>query len=120
MRPHIITVPFLAVSTAFAAAQDKTKTEREYDVRRCTPKLISRDSNHSALQLHKGEKYRHSPLVAFEILESGETANAILKRSSGIAEVDKYALKSVQESKFNKRPGCGVIETQLDVTIHFR
>jgi len=116
MRSHVIVVLFLAVSTAFAAAQDKTS---EYDVQRCTPKLISRDRN-SEFQLRKGEKYRHSPVVAFQILESGETANAIVKRSSGVAEVDKYALKSVQESKFNKRPGCGVIETQLDITIHFR
>jgi TonB family protein len=119
MRSHVIVVLFLTVSPAFAAAQDKTKTEGEDDVQRCTPKLISRDRN-SEFQLRKGEKYKHSPVVAFQILESGETANAIMKRSSGVAEVDKYALKSVQESKFNKRPGCGVIETQLDITIHFR
>src|SRR5690242_19722823 len=116
MRSHVIALLFLAVSPAFAVAQDKTRTEGEYDVQRCTPKLISRERN-SHFQLRKGEKYRHSPVVAFQILESGETANAILKRSSGVAQVDKYALKSVRESKFNKRPGCGVIETQLDITI---
>lgn len=119
MRSQVIVVLFVAVSTAFTAAQGKTKTEGEYDVQRCTPKLIGRDRN-SELQLRKGGKYRHSPVVAFQILESGETADAILKRSSGVAEMDKYALKSVQESKFNKRPGCGVIETQLDLTIDFR
>ncbi len=120
MRSHVIAILFLAVSPAFAAAQDKTTTEGEYDVQRCTPKLISRDRKHSGFQLRKGDNYRHSPVVAFQILESGETANAVLKRSSGVAEVDKYALKSVQESKFNKRPGCGIIETQLDITIDFR
>ena len=68
----------------------------------------------------KGEKYKNSPVVAYEILESGEIAHAILKRSSGVAEVDSYPLKWVQGLKFNKRPGCGVIESTADVTIDFR
>jgi TonB family protein len=120
MRFIVITVLLLAVLAPFSYAQDKTKTEGKYDVRRCAPKLISRDRNHSEFHFRKGETYMHSPVVAFQILESGETANAILKRSSGAAEVDKYALKSVQGAKFNKRSGCGVIESQLDITIDFR
>jgi len=56
----------------------------------------------------------------FEILESGEIVHATLKRSSGVAEVDNYALKSAQALKFNKRPGCGVIESNIDITIDFR
>ena len=120
MRSTIITVLLIAAFAPFSEAQDKIKIEGEYDVRRCAPHLISRDRNHSEFHFRKGEKCRHSPVVAFQILESGETANAILKRSSGVAEVDKYALKSVQEANFNKRPGCGVIESQLDITIDFR
>jgi len=120
MRFIVIAVLLLAVSANLSAAQDKTRTEGEYDVRRCAPKLIKRDRNHSEFHFREGEEYRHSPVVAFQILESGETANAVLKRSSGVAEVDKYALKSVQEAKFTKRSGCGVIESQLDITIDFR
>ena len=120
MRSLLIPVLLMAVSTVLGAAQNKIRTEGEYDVQRCAPKLISRDHNHSEFHFRKGEKYRHSPVVAFQILESGETAHAILKRSSGVAEVDKYALKSVQEAKFNKRPECGVIESQIDITIDFR
>jgi TonB family protein len=123
MRPFVITVLLLAVSTAFAAAQDKTIPEGEYDVQRCTPKVISRargSGKSPAFHFRKGEGYKHSPVVAYEVLESGEIAHTILKRSSGVAEVDRYALKWVQELKFNKRPGCGVVESTVDVTVDFR
>ena len=69
----------------------------------------------------KGEKvYGLSPIIAFDILESGEVANASVKRSSGISDVDSYALTSVREMRFAKRLGCGVTESQADVTIDWR
>jgi TonB family protein len=121
MRSFVITVLLLALSTAFGAAQDKTKPEGEYDVQRCAPRVISRRGGKSPeFHFRKGEEYKHSPVVAYEILESGEIAHAILKRSSGVTEVDRYALKWVQELKFNKRPGCGAVESTVDVTINFR
>jgi TonB family protein len=121
MRNFVITVLLLAVCKAFGAAQEKTKPEGEYDMKRCAPKVISRRGDKTpAFHFRKGEKYRHSPAVAYEILESGEIAHAILKRSSGVAEVDKYALNWVQKLKFNRRSGCGVVESTVDVTIDFR
>jgi hypothetical protein len=121
MRPIVITVLLLAASTAFGATQDKTMPEGENLAQRCAPKVISRkDAKSPEFHFREGETYRHSPVVAYEILESGETAHATLKRSSGVAEVDSYAVKSVQELKFNKRPGCGVVESTLDLTIDFR
>jgi hypothetical protein len=36
-----------------------------------------------------------------------------------VADLDKYALKWVQELKYNKRAGCGVVESQGGVTIDF-
>jgi TonB family protein len=120
MRYLGITVLLLLVSPC-RAQQDQAKPKGDYNPQRCAPKLISKSSARSLdLPFRKGKKYRHSPVVAFQILESGETANAILKRSSGVPEVDKYALKSVHESKFNPRPGCGVIESSMDITIDFR
>jgi hypothetical protein len=121
MTHLVVPVLFLAVFTAFGAAQDKAKPKGEYDIQRCAPKLISKASEKSPeFHFHKGEKYKHSPVVAYEVLESGEIAYPLVKRSSGVAEVDKYALKCVQELKFNKRPGCGVVESTVDVTIDFR
>ena len=120
MRPFAIAL-LLAVSAAFGTMQDRTKPEGEYDVHRCAPKAISRRGGKSpAFHFGKGEKFRRSPVVAFEILESGEIAHAIMKRSSGVAGVDSYAMKWVQELKFNKRPRCGVVESTVAVTIDFR
>ena len=71
--------------------------------------------------VRKGEKSTgYTSIVAFEILESGDVADAVVKRSSGIANGDKYALTWVRETKYSKRPGCGVIETQADITIEWR
>jgi hypothetical protein len=121
MTHHGIPVLLLAVFTAFGAAQDKAKPKGEYDIQRCTPKLISKASRKSPdFHFRKGEQYKHSPVVAYEVLESGEIAHPLVKRGSGVAEVDKYALKWMQELKFNKRPGCGVIASTVDVTIDFR
>ena len=109
---HLLIPAFLtAVFTAFGAAQDKAKPKGDYDIQRCAPKLISKASGKSPeFHFRKGEEYKHSPVVAYEVLESGEIAHPLLKRSSGVAEVDKYALKWAQELKFNMPPGCGVVD----------
>ncbi len=118
MTQIVMTILLVVVSNAFGAAQNKAKPNGEYGVQRCTPKLISEAGSKSPdFHFRKGEVYRHSPLVAFEILESGQTAHAILKRNSGVADVDKYALQWVQHSRYNERYGCGTVEITADVTI---
>jgi len=123
MRPFVITVLLLAVSMAFGAAQDKPKPDGKYDVQRCTPKVLShsRQRKTSRRFVRKGEKPTgYSPIVVFEILESGDVANAFVKRSSGFANVDNYALAWVRGTKYSERPGCGAIETQAAVTIDWQ
>lgn len=121
MQLFIFTVLLLAVSTGFVTAQNKPRTDGDYDAPRCAPKVISGKNRKSPeFHFHRGERHRHSPVVGYEILESGEIAHAVLKRSSGVAEVDNYALTWVKGLKFNKRPGCGVVETTADITIDFR
>ena len=120
MRCIVITV-LVAVGSVFSAAQHKAKPKGDYDTLRCTPKLIKEASGNSPeFHFREGQEYKHSPVIAYEILESGEIAHPILSRPSGVAEVDQYALKWVPELKFNKRPGCGVVESMVDVTIDFR
>jgi TonB family protein len=117
----VISDLLLAVFTALGAAQDKAKPKGGYEIQRCAPRLISKRSGNSPeFYFRKGEKHKHSPVVVYEILESGEIAHPLLKRSSGVREVDKYALKWVQELQFNKRPGRDVVDSTLEVTIHFR
>ena len=121
MRPFVIVVLLLAAFTEFGAAQDKAKSGAEYDVKSCAPKVISsKERKSSGFKFGNGESYKNSPVVAYEVLESGEVAHYTLKRRSGVADVDKYALWWVQQLKFNKRPGCGVVESTVDITFDFR
>jgi hypothetical protein len=123
MRFLSIAAILLASISGLGAAQDKPRPDGMYDVRRCTPKVLShaRERNTFRTFVRKGEKSTgYSPIIAFEILESGDVANEFLKRSSGYANVDNYALSWVRETKYSRRPGCGITETQADVTIDWR
>ena len=70
------------------------------------------------IHFRKGEKPTGlMPVVGFQVLESGEVTNAILKQSSGIRDRDNFALRSVEGTKYNNRPGCGTLEYEVGVTI---
>ena len=123
MRFRSIAAVLLASASGLGAAQDKPKPAGKGHVQRCTPTVLSHARQRKTFQqfVRKGEKSTgYSPVVAFEILESGGVANAFVKRSSGFANVDNYALTWVRETKYDKRPSCGVIETQIDVTVDWR
>lgn len=123
MRRHVISAVFLLLllNLPVGGAQQPRKDEPKYDVKRCKPKVVSQKpvSEPKTIQVRKGEKAaRYPPVIAFEILESGEVVNARVKRSSGIADRDAYALNSIRGWKFNSRPGCGTVETEA-VGVHF-
>jgi TonB family protein len=118
MRPLNITAALVVALLTTVIAQDKAKPD-EYDVQRCTPKLVNRTKVRPP-NLRKGEKVRNSPVITFRILESGAFTNVALKRSSGIADVDKYALASVRRFHYNDRPGCGEAESEAIVEINYR
>lgn len=117
MRAFAIMI--LVCSSVLGTSQNTAKPAGDYEIQRCKPKPTQRLRHRKSPQIHfqKGEKYTHSPVVSCEILESGEVANVFLKRSSGVADADKYALDWVRELKYNARPECGVIETDVVVTI---
>jgi TonB family protein len=99
-------------------AQDKLPPK--YNAKRCAPKIVARPRPPKNAEVHPQEDERstgYSPVVAFQILESGKVAALQLKRSSGYALVDKYALDSIKRWRFNSRPGCGTVETEVAVTI---
>jgi len=101
-------------------AQETAKTQ---DVaRKCTPKAFHQVSAHNEppIRIRKGEKPNgFNPTVVFQILESGEVAHVQIKRSSGISDIDQYALKSIRLTRYNRRPGCGAIDSQATVTVDF-
>ncbi|HET9837096.1 MAG TPA: energy transducer TonB [Candidatus Angelobacter sp.] len=63
---------------------------------------------------------RQTPVVEFEILESGATANGRLKRSSGVKDLDDWAMNWTREAKYKPRPGCGVLKTTMSLTVDFK
>ena len=110
----------LATMMPTVAAQEKPKADLQYDVSRCRPKIVSQapPPKLKAIRTRKGEKSTgFSPVIDFQILESGEVAHAYVKRSSGIADVDRYALNSIQRTKYNARSGCGIVETEATVLV---
>ena len=124
-------MPRLLISAVFVllllnrwagVAQQPRKAEPKYDVKKCKPKVVSKKpvAEPKTIQVRKGEKAAsYPPVIAFEILESGEVVNARVTRSSGIADRDAYALNSIRGWKFNSRPGCGTVETEAVALIHF-
>ena len=66
------------------------------------------------------ESYKGSPTVKFLIQESGSVSEVRINRSSGVADIDKKVIESVSQWKYKPRPtGCGNIENQMTVTIHW-
>jgi TonB family protein len=100
----------------------KSTADREDLAKRCAPVIIKRSkAKQKSVRVRKGEKSTgFSPLIAFQIAESGEVINAHVKRSSGIRDIDDSALNSIQSTKYSARPGCPVIESEASVTIDFR
>jgi TonB family protein len=67
-----------------------------------------------------GESYKRPPTVKYLIQEDGTVSNPTITRSSGVADIDKKILDAVAKWKYKPRPsGCGVIEAEGTVTIHW-
>jgi TonB family protein len=109
------TAPLIIKQTANSAAT--------YDWNRCALKVIShRSPADTTIRVRAGEKSTNqTPVISFEVLESGEVRNAVLRRSSGIADIDNYALAGVRAMRYNERPpGCAIIESQAVVNVDFQ
>lgn len=67
-----------------------------------------------------GESYKGSPGLKYIIREDGTVSDAAITRSSGVSDIDKEILDAIAQWKYKSRPaGCGVIETETTVTIHW-
>lgn len=93
-----------------------------YDWNRCVLRLASfGSSGRPPIRVRTGERFTmNAPVITFEVLESGEVRNAVVQHSSGIADVDNYALASVRTIRYHERPqGCGPVESQAVVNVDF-
>ena len=97
-------------------------SEATYNWNRCELKLVSHASPTSTtIRIRRGESpTKRTPVISFEVLESGEVRNAAVQRSSGVADIDNYALAGIKSMRYNERPpGCGIIENQATVNVDF-
>jgi TonB family protein len=123
MPRWLFTVVILLHVVSAGFAQLSGNGDPKYDLKKCKPKLLSEKPvrQPKLFQIRRGDKPTgYSPLVALEILESGAVVNVHLARSSGVPDQDAYALESVRGWKFNSRPGCGTVESKMDITIDLR
>jgi hypothetical protein len=116
VSPYYSGLPIGSVNPATANVQ--FKSDAAYDLKRCAPKALSFGKTPARIHFRESEKPTGViPVVAFQILESGEVVNIALKQSSGIRDKDNAALDWVKGSRYNNRPGCGTVETAVGVTI---
>jgi TonB family protein len=67
------------------------------------------------------ESYRRLPVIKFLIHEDGTVSDAKVIRSSGVGDIDKKLLDSIVLWKYKPRPvGCGVVESEISMTIDFK
>jgi len=72
-------------------------------------------------RLKEGDVYKRGPMVSFVITEEGKVESVKLIKSSGIQRLDREILKTLLKWKYKPRPaGCGIVEIEMAVTIHFR
>ncbi|HUM06318.1 MAG TPA: transglycosylase domain-containing protein [Terriglobales bacterium] len=102
-------------------AKQTADSKPTYDLNRCALKLASHPSSpNTTIRTRPGEKLKQIPVITFRVMESGEVQGAVVSRSSGIADIDNYALTQIRTFRYKARPlGCGIIESQVGVTVDF-
>ena len=105
----------------FAHADSGKRTDAQpYDLAQCRPHLLNqRQLKSSVIHVAKGEKWAGAPVIAFDISESGKVDNIHLTRSSGVRDIDQRAVIWVRSRKYERRPGCGVVESNINLIVDF-
>jgi len=111
----------IILSAAFAGIALGTQSDSDRNTR-CRPQLLAPASSSPGLRLKSGttfEGYKRSPIVTFEIDESGTVSRTKIKRNSGSRSADQLALAEVRQWKFKPLSGCGIVKSEALVTIDF-
>jgi len=96
-------------------------SDATYDWKRCALTIASHGSPISGpIRPRPGEELKTTPVISFEVMESGEIRNPIVSRSSGVADIDNDVLSNIRNLKYLQRPpGCGIIQSQYVANIDF-
>jgi TonB family protein len=116
MKPNIGVVMLMLGLAAMCWSQDSQKKSLPPE---CTRTIRVHGSfPKGPFKTLPGESYKGSPKVKYLIQENGTVTNATVTRGSGVADMDKNILDAIANWKYKPRPsGCGVIETEMTVTI---
>jgi len=118
MKPSIgvVLLSFGLVTTCCSQDSQKKNLPPE-----CAKTIPVRDSfPKGPFKTLSGESYKRSPTVKFLIQEDGTVSDTTIVRSSGVADIDKKILDAIAKWKYKPRPsGCGVIENEVTLTIHW-
>jgi TonB family protein len=111
----------LALAVAFAGIALGAQSDSDQNTP-CRPQLTTTSPSPSGLRPKSSttfDGYKRSPIVAFEVDESGTVNRAKIKRSSGSRSADQLALGEVRRWKFKPLSGCGIVQSEALVTIDF-
>jgi TonB family protein len=67
--------------------------------------------------IQTGEAYRNTPVLRVDIEEDGAITNAQLVQASGIKHLDALLLQNVSQWNYAPRPGCGVVQSNIAITV---
>jgi TonB family protein len=113
-RIVILSMVFTAI--ALGAQSDSDRSAR------CGLQLIAPVSSPSGLRPKSSttfEDFKRTPIVIFEVDESGTVSRAKIKRRSGSRSADQLALAEIHQWKFKAMSGCGIVQSEAMVTIDF-
>lgn len=113
---RIVIVPLALVAVALGSQSAPDQNTR------CNPQVIQPSSGSPPLRGNPSASfkgYKHPPIIAFDIDESGTIRNARIKRSSGSGAADRLVLDEVRQWKYKPLTGCGLLKQEATVTIDF-
>jgi TonB family protein len=118
MRRIIMLAALAVCLTGNCSGQAAQKTEVPKE---CTAvKLVHDSYAKGPFKFRPGEIYKQVPVITFEVSEDGIVSNVKLVRSSGVKDIDKNEVQAISQWRYKPRPtGCGVIESEVAITIDF-
>ena len=105
-------------SSCGAHAQQKQDARAEIYPKRCIPK-VQRYPPRTHEERIRPIPQPKCPVISYQILESGQVMEARVERSSGNADLDKLAVDWISGTEYKARPGCGVVESNACVQVHW-
>jgi len=107
--------------TGTASVKTEKLSKQGKPAKPCVPRLASsaRQEPPKRFRFRKGETYRRSPIVSYQVDVDGRISDAKLVRSSGVRDIDSYALQTIKNLRYKPAPGCEPLQVEADINIHF-